>query len=450
MTDRLVFAAPRAAPLAVPGETGSLWEAIGPSGRRFASLAGEARADLVVVGGGFLGLSTALHAERAGREVVLLEAHQPGFGASGRNTGFVVPSLKSSIGPAEAEAALGAEFANRLLRLVAGSGRALFDLVRAEGIECAAEEVGWLQPGHSAAAQEVLRGRLGKLLAAGVDAVFLEREAMLAKTGLASLHGGLEVRSGGLVNPLAYARGLAEAAVRAGAAIYGDSPVKRLERVAAGWRVGTPGGGVTAPRVLLATNAMAGWLVPGLRASIVPARAFQIATEVLPAKWRERLLPAGAPVADTRRHTFALRWSPDGRLLTGGMVAFVPNRMEEARRSFLARIARFVPELPPLRAEYTWTGVIAGTPDFLPRMIEIAPGLQGAFGCSGRGVALTTALGREIAALAAGTVEPHDFVLPITPPRPIPFARLAGIGPHLWLPWSNFRDAREAGRAPAR
>lgn len=446
MSERTVFAAPRAASLGEPAQTGSLWEALSPAGPHFAPLEGEVQADLVVAGGGFLGLSCALHAARAGLGVVLLEAHQPGFGASGRNTGFVVPSLKSSIGPAEAEAALGAGYAERLLRLVAGSGRLLFDLVAAEGIDCAAEAVGWLQPGHTAAAAEVLRGRLARLLAAGVDAAFLEREAMLAKTGLAALHGGLEVRSGGLVNPLAYARGLAGAAHRAGADIRGDSPVVRLERSAAQWRVETPGGAVTAPRVLLATNAMAGWLVPGLRASIIPARVFQIATQVLPGEWRERLLPAGAPVADTRRHTFALRWSPDGRLVTGGMVAFVPDRMAEARRSFTRRLARFIPGLPPLRADYTWTGVIAGTPDFLPRMIEAAPGLHGAIGCSGRGVALTTALGRELAALAAGAVSPADFVLPITPPRPLPFARLAGIGPHLWLPWSNFRDDREAGR----
>ncbi len=443
------FSLAHAAPLAEPVETGSLWQALTRPKAPFAPLVGDVRADLAIVGGGFLGLSTALHGARAGLSVALLEARQPGFGASGRNTGFVVPSLKSSIGPAEAEAALGPVFAERLLRLVAGSGRTLFDLVAAERIECAAEQVGWLQPGHTAAAAETLRGRLPQLIAAGVDAAFLEREAMLAKTGLPSLHGGLEVRSGGLVNPLAYAHGLASAAQRAGAYLRGDSPVVRLAPSGGLWTVETPRGTVTAPRVVLATNAMAGWLVPGLRASIIPARVFQIATQVLADEWRQRVLPAGAPVADTRRHTFALRWSPDGRLVTGGMVAFVPGREAEARRSFARRLARFVPGLPPVRAEYTWTGVIAGTPDFLPRMTEIAPGLFGAIGCNGRGVALTTALGREIAALAAGTVEGGDFVLPITPPRPLPLARLAGIGPHFWLPWSNLRDdcdVRRAGR----
>ncbi len=427
-----------------PDQVGSLWEALSPSTRRFARLNGARTTQLAVIGGGFLGLSTALHAARAGADVVVLEAHQPGYGASGRNTGFVVPSLKSSIGPMEAEAALGPVYADRLLRLVARSGRTVFDLVRAEGIDCAAQQVGWLQPGHCSAAEAMLRERLSRLLAAGVDATFLDRAAMEAKTGLPSLHGGLMVASGGLVNPLAYARGLADAAERAGAAVCGDSPVTGLSPVSEGWRITTPDGMLTAARVVVTTNAMGGWLVPDYRASFIPVRVFQIATQVLPEAVRARLLPSHAPVADTRRHTFALRWSPDGRLVTGGMVTFGPGRAERAKRSFLRRLERFVPDCPPLRAEYCWTGLIAGVPDFLPRMMQLAPGLWGAMGCNGRGIALTTALGREIAMLASGTMASDDFVLPVTPPRPLPFARLAGAGPHLWLPWSNLRDDLEA------
>jgi glycine/D-amino acid oxidase-like deaminating enzyme len=98
--------------------------------------------------------------------------------------------------------------------------------------------------------------------------------------------------------------------------------------------------------------------------------------------------------------------------------------------------------------EYAWSGTIAGTPDFLPRMIKLAPNLYGAIGCNGRGVALTTALGREIAELCAGIQNEADFVLPITPPRTIPFSRLAGAAPHLWLPWSNLADAYETHRPP--
>jgi len=420
--------------------TGSLWEDLAPPAPPTPALRGTATADLCIIGAGFLGLSTALHAAEAGLDVVLLEAEAPGFGASGRNTGFVVPSLKSQIGPAEAEAALGAVHAGRLLRLVAGSGQLVFELIRRHGIACAASQSGWLQPGHTAAAEAMLRDRLPKLLAAGVDATFLGRAEMTARTGLPRLHGGLRVASGGQINPLGYARGLARAAQAAGARIYGQSRAAGLTRAGESWTVTTATGMVAAPRVLLTTNAMVGGFCPALRDAIVPVEVFQIATRPLGTDWHGRLLPDNAPVADTRRHTFALRWSEDGRLITGGMVFPAGDRRASAARGFAARIRAQVPDLPPLAAERVWTGTIAATLDALPRMLRLGPGLSGAIGCNGRGVALTTALGRDIAALMSGQTGEADFVLPVSAPRPVPMARLSGLGPHLWLPWSGLRD----------
>jgi glycine/D-amino acid oxidase-like deaminating enzyme len=423
---------------------GSIWEAISPPLPPFAPLEGAARADVVIVGAGFLGLSAALHAAEAGMDVVLLESHQPGFGASGRNTGFVVPSLKTSLGPAEVTAAMGADHADRLLRLVASSGRAVFGLIEKHGIDCGAVQNGWLQPAHSRQAERMLESRLPRLLAAGVDVELLDKAAMDRRTGIPGLHGGLRVTSGGQITPLAYARGLARAAAAAGVRIHGDSPVTALKPEGDGWRVTTATGHVVAPRVLMTTNALIGSLLPSLRASIIPARVFQIATQVLPEDVRRTLLPDNAPVADTRRHTFAVRWSPDWRLVTGGMVLPLPRRMDLARRTFRNRLQRLIPGLPELRAEYAWTGVIAGTLDFLPRMMRLAPGLDAAIGCSGRGVALTTALGRELGPWLAGRTADDAFVLPVTPPRPIPFSRISGLGPHLWLPWSEIMDFYEA------
>jgi glycine/D-amino acid oxidase-like deaminating enzyme len=426
-----------------------LWEYLAAQAVQYPQLSKARQSDLVVVGAGFLGLSTALEAARRGLSVTVLEAAEPGFGASGRNTGLVVPSLKSLIGPAEAIRDLGEGHAQDLLGLVAQSGSDVFDLIRREGIDCQAEQRGWLQPGHSAAAEQTLLSRLPALQAAGVEVNFLTRDAMRAQTGLPSLHGGLRMASGGQINPLAYARGLADAAARAGADVFSGTPVLKIVAKGTQWCVETPGGSVTADRIILATNAMAQRdLAPSLKASLIPVRVFQIATQVLPEHLRSSILPSGAPIADSRRHTFALRWSPDGRLVTGGMATPMPGRMEVAKRSFLRRLERWVPGLPPLKAEYAWSGTIAGTPDFLPRMIKLAPNLYGAIGCNGRGVALTTALGREIAELCAGIQNEADFVLPITPPRTIPFSRLAGAAPHLWLPWSNLADAYETHRPP--
>lgn len=425
----------------------SVWETLSPSPAPRSNLCEDVDCDLAIVGAGFLGLSTALHAARAGLNVRILEAAAPGCGASGRNTGFVVPSLKSSIGPKEAERDLGPHHAARLLELVAGSSEFVFRLIRDEDIDCNARQAGWLQPAHCTAAERMLQDRLPRLQAAGVDANYISRAEMRALTGLPRLHGGLVVASGGQIDPLSYARGLAVAAERAGATINERSPVMSIVRAGPDWRLRTPGGTVTAARVLLATNAMAPRrLSPTFSDSLIPARVFQVATQVLPEALHAQVLPTGAPVADTRRHTFALRWSPDGRLITGGLVPPLPGRRGLAARGFLRRIARMVPGLPPLRAEFVWTGMIAGTPDFLPRMVQLGPGYYGAMGCNGRGVALTTALGRHLAAHLAGATEAAEFVLPIKAPSPVPLARLSGLGPHLWLPWSNLADTFEAWR----
>lgn len=425
-------------------DDGSLWEAITPPPPKYERLMGAITADVVVVGAGFLGLSCALHASEAGLDVVLLESHQPGFGASGRNTGFVVPSLKTSLGPSEVVAALGPDHAGRLLKLVAGSGRTVFDLIARHDIDCGAVQNGWLQPAHSHAAEALLHGRMPRLLDAGVDAQWLDRDAMLERTGLPSLYGGIRVASGGQITPLAYVHGLAHAATSAGVRVFGNSSVNSIEPDGRGWRLRTTSGEVRARRVLMTTNALIGDLLPALRSSIIPARVFQIATQRLPASFRQTLLPDMAPVADTRRHTFALRWSPDGRLVTGGMVPPLPGRMQLARRLFANRLHRIVPDLPDISIEYSWTGIIAGTLDFLPRMMRIEPGIDAVIGCNGRGVALTTALGREIGPWLAERIADADLTLPLTAPRPIPFGRLSGLGPHLILPVWEARDAFEA------
>mgnify|MGYP002876297120 CR=1 FL=1 len=373
-----------------------------------------------------------------------MEACQPGHGASGRNTGFVVPSLNSGLGPKQVTALLGEDYGWRLMRLVARAGTAVADLISENQIECSPHWRGWLQPGHCNKAEHMLKARLPLLLEAGVKAEFLDRGEMLARTGLPSLHGGLNILTGGQINPLAYARGLARAVAAAGGRIFGDSPVTDIKRRGADWVVDTPAGNLVAHQIILTTNAMVGNLSPPLRSSIIPVRVFQIATQRLHDRYHDAILPAGAAVTDTRRHTFALRWSDDGRLVTGGLVSPAPDRQALARKTFVERLRRFVPDLPEIRAEYAWSGQIAATMDALPRMISIAPGLSGIIGCNGRGVALASALGVETGRLVSGRTDEAAFVLPVTPPRKIPFSRLSGLAPHLWLPWSNTLDRIDA------
>ena len=204
---------------------GSLWSALTPPGPAANPLDGPEQADLLIVGAGFLGLSTALHLAEAGTRVVLLEAEEAGFGASGRNTGFVVPSLKTSLDPADVERHLGKSFAENLIRLVAASGETVFSLIRRLGIDCSAEETGWFQPAHSATMARTLEQRSHDWRRHGSALTLLSAAETTSRLGLPGYHGALFVPSGGQINPLAYARGLARACVAAGVTLHDGARV---------------------------------------------------------------------------------------------------------------------------------------------------------------------------------------------------------------------------------
>lgn len=413
-----------------------LWEALAPPAPALDAFDGDARTDVVIVGAGMLGLSLALHLREAGMGATVLEADTVGAGASGRNTGFVVPSLRTAIGPEEVRKRMG-QAGEALNTLVGGSATLVFDLARRHAIDCAAERTGWLQPAHTAAMARILDLRAREWRARGRPVEMLDAAETARRSGLTGYQGALFDPEGGQIDPLAFTRGLACAARRLGAKIHERARVTGLAAENGGWVATTRHGRIIADRAFLATNALGAGIDGPVAASLVPVVIHQIATQRLDAALRARVLPAGAPVADTRRHTFAVRWAPDGRLVSGGLVAPGSGALERAGRFFARRLARFFPDAGPLVAEFAWSGTIAKTIDDLPRFFELAPGFDAAVGCNGRGVALTTALGHAIARRYAGATE---FPLPVSAPRPIPGRSLARHGQALWLKWSGLRD----------
>ncbi|MCP9231896.1 FAD-binding oxidoreductase [Mesorhizobium sp. LMG 17147] len=416
----------------------SLWHAVGRNRRERPALEGALDVDLAIVGGGFLGLSTALHTAEKGISVAVLEAETIGWGASGRNAGFVVPNFAKR-DPEDIIAQLGPERGEHLVGFAAGSADLVFDLIKRHAIECDAVQSGWIQPAHSPPALQKTRSRVEQWARRGRPTVALDRPAVEELTGVRGYLGGWMDRSGGVLNPVEYARGLADAAEKAGARIFEHTRVASIDHLGDGWALKTASGSVRAGKVLVATNAYGGPLDRALRRTYFPLKIFQIATAPLPREIRTRLLPGGQGVGDTRRNLFTFRFDGEHRLITGGMHVFGPGADTRVPRAIWRRLAKHLdlPEIPPL--EYSWSGMAAVEPDFLPRLVDLGPGLIAGFACNGRGIAMTTSMGKVLADWADGT-KPQDLPLPFAPPAPIPLHGLTRHAPNMLLPLSMLRD----------
>jgi glycine/D-amino acid oxidase-like deaminating enzyme len=380
-------------------------------------LDGEARCDVAVIGGGYGGLSAALHLAEQGADVRLLEAEKVGFGASGRNNGQVIPGLRYD--SSQLTAMLGPVGA-RLGAFGAEAGDLVFDLIERHRIDCQARRSGWLQLAHAPAMADAARKRAEQCARLGIDAEFLDRARTAAVLGTDRYHGAFLDRRAGCLHPLNYARGLAAAAKRLGARIHEQSPARKIERTAQGWRVRTDQGAVSADKLVIATNAYSDDLWPGLKRSIIPAQSIQIATPVLAPELRARILPGGEVGSDTQRIILYYRMDPDGRFIMGGRGSFGEVN-PPALFAYLERMAvRLFPFLKGQRWDYRWGGKIAMTTDFLPRLHAPGDGAFIALGCNGRGIALATGLGKVLADLARRALPPAEAPLPVTPVREIP------------------------------
>ena len=404
-----------------------------------------AQADVAIIGGGFLGLSCALHLAQAGLSVRLFEARRIGWGASGRNAGFVVPHF-SRADPATIRARLGAERGGRLLEMLAQGGEMVFDLARRAGLGRQAEAVGWLQPAHSAEMARALQARVRDWQALGRPVEWLEASEMKARSGMAVYHGALRDASGGMINPLAYALGLARLAEDAGAYLHEETPISALSRGKDGWVLQAEGGPLLAQRVLLATNAETLGAARPLGRAVLPLRVHQIATEPLDDETVVRIAPMREPASDTRTNIFTWRLDAENRLISGGMALCPFGAAARMPRKILARAIRELRLPQATRLAHAWQGTAAMTTDALPLLAELAPGLIGAVGCNGRGVAFTTALGRALAQVLANDT---PLPLPAQRARPVPLRPLARHAPALVLARGLFTDARALRHPPA-
>ncbi|SFH68272.1 NAD(P)/FAD-dependent oxidoreductase [Albimonas pacifica] len=412
----------------------SLWTATAPPPPDRPALTGEAEADLVVIGGGFSGLSAALHAAERGLSVVVLEAMTPGWGASGRNGGQVNPGLKED--PETVLARFGEDLGGRFIRLAMDDADYLFDLVARLGIDCDPRRGGFVQTAVNVAGLPPLRERARQWQALGRPVRALDRDEIASLLGFDHYVGGAVHETGGTVQPLKLALGLAEAAEARGVRIHARSRATAIEPGAERVTVRTAAGAVTAKKALVCLNGYGDGVHDRLRRSVVPVRSVQVATEILPENLRRTLMPRGHHGSDTQRLTTYFRMSPEGRFVIGGRSGFndarVPGDHEDLRRI----ACRMIPDLADFEWTHAWGGSVAMTVDHFPHLHLLAPNVLSSGGFNGRGVAITVALGRVLGDWAAGR-PPEALDAPVTPLRPIPFHAFRGLG--IWATVQKYK-----------
>lgn len=417
----------------------SLWEATAVPLSRLPTLSGSAETEVAIIGGGYAGLSTALHLAERGVATILLEANDPGAGASGRNGGQVIPGLRHFV--EDLDQAYEPETAARLHAWGADTADYTFSLIRRLGLDCEATRAGWINAASGPAERLLARRRAEAWMAKGAPIRLLEADELAKLTGSQAYDYGFIDERGGSVQPLSLSRELARAAALMGASLFAHSPALSIESRGAGWVIKTPNGQVSARKVLVATNALSGSVWPRLSECYLPVWSFQIATDPLPPELNVCL--SGAAVSDMRRVLRYFRRDRDGRLIVGGKGTIGSPRGPGSFTEITRIMARLYPALAETKPSWYWGGQVAVTLDRLPRLFSLGDGLVASLACNGKGVAWNVALGSVLADILTGA-DPRD--LPLPPPRPLQpirfhrFKQAYTAAGSAWLRLQDFLD----------
>ncbi len=403
----------------------------------FPPLKGQATADVCVIGGGYTGLSTALHLAERGYDVVLIEAHRVGFGASGRNGGQVGSGQR--LEQDQLERMLGRETARKLWDLGEEAKHLVRDLADRHGIDAR------FRPGivHACWRKSELphTQAYAEKLARDYDyphVEFLDREALQAICPSPAYHGGDIDRGAGHIHPLRFALGLAKAAADAGVRIHEGTLATEITEGAT-VRVTTEEGEVSARHLVLACNGYLGRLSTKVAARVMPINNYIAATEPLGPR-AAQVLTQDVAVADTKFVVNYFRLSEDNRLLFGGGESYgyrFPADMEAVVRRPMLEV---FPHLRDIRIDHVWGGTLAITMNRMPCFTRLAGNILSASGYSGHGVAMATLAGKLLAEATAGQAERFDVMAQVPTPRFPGGSRLRTPLLVLAMTWFSLRD----------
>lgn len=396
----------------------NLWNHSAAPAPETSPLSGDISCDTAIIGGGFTGLSAALHLAEAGVDAVVLEAKAIGFGGSGRNVGLVNAGMWMR--PDDIVDAIGETVGERMLRELGDGPAYVFELIGRHGIDCEAIHNGTLHLAVGDDGVEEIETRAGQWQRRGAPVEAISADAAAKLTGAKGFAGALLDRRAGTVQPLGYARGLARAAMSSGARLFTDTPVVSASREGGNIVLRTARGQMRAKKLIIASNAYSG-VVPSMTWSehgqeLVPMYYFQFATNPLPHDVISRILPHGQGCWDTGLVMTSFRTDKAGRLIFGS-IGSLDALGRVTHQAFARRAVKALfPFIGGFEFEYWWDGQIGMTRNNLPCFHQPTENVWSIAGYNGRGISPGTVFGRALANVSIGNED--AMMLPITPVLP--------------------------------
>ena len=385
------------------GDPVSIWNTTAVEIAPSQNSAVEGQVDVAIVGGGFTGLSTALHCVEKGLSCHVLEASQIGFGGSGRNVGLV--NAAAWLPPQDVRKILGEDDGDRFISHFSRAPDYVFSLIEKYQIQCNATQTGTFHAADGPVGFADLVSRKAEWDRLGEPVDLLSRDEAESYIGSSAFYGALLDRRAGTINPMGYCRGLARVAIAAGALISIGARAKKLQQETGLWRVITNKGTLMARHVVLGTNAYTDDLWPGLKYSFTKINYFQLATSPLGDRIKH-ILPQQQGLWDTGKIMFSLRRDDSERLIIGSMGNVMGNQSGGvSHRWAQKKLAHLFPELGRVGFDEAWQGQIAMTPDHLPHIHKLADNLYSPIGYNGRGITTGTVFGQALADLLTGDSE---------------------------------------------